>query len=113
MSQVVDDESEDLVEETWVALLHRPGPAAPAQGSLYEDPRFGGHLAFLTRMREEGNLVAAGPLLDSQGEGMTILRLAGSDQLDRANRLAKEEDASVACGFLAVTVRPWKVMLSA
>jgi hypothetical protein len=30
-----------------------------------------------------------------------------------ATRLATEDDASVACGFLAVTVRPWQVMMVA
>jgi Activator of Hsp90 ATPase homolog 1-like protein len=58
---VLDGYQEHLSEqgETWVALLHRPGPAAPRTGSLLEDPRFG----------------------------------------------------SVAGGFLAVTVRPWRVVM--
>ena len=97
--------------ETWVALLHRPGPAAPRTGSLFEDPRFGQHVAFLNRMREAGYLVLAGPLGDAAGEGMTILRLPGPDRLDVATRLATQDDASVAGGFLAVTVRPWRVMM--
>jgi uncharacterized protein YndB with AHSA1/START domain/uncharacterized protein YciI len=99
--------------ETWVALLHRPGPAAPRSGSLFEDPRFGQHVAFLNRMREAGYLVLAGPLGDAEGEGMTILRLPGPDRLDVATRLATQDDASVAGGFLAVTVRPWQVMMQA
>ena len=37
--------------ETWVALLHRPGPAAPREGSVFKDPRFTEHIAFLARMR--------------------------------------------------------------
>jgi uncharacterized protein YciI len=97
--------------ETWVALLHRPGPAAPRTGSLFEDPRFGQHLAFLNRMREADYLVLAGPLGDAAGEGMTILRLPGKGRLGTATRLATEDDASVAGGFLAVTVRPWQVMM--
>jgi uncharacterized protein YciI len=105
-------ETKDLSEDTWVALLHSPGPAAPADHSLYEDPHFAEHLAFLARMREEGHLVAAGPLMDRPGDGMTILRLSGSDQLDQAKRLATEEDTSVASGFFTVTVRPWNVMLT-
>jgi len=96
---------------TWVALLHRPGPAAPASGSLFEDPRFGEHVAFLHRMREAGFLVAAGPMADADGEGMTILRLPGSGQLSTATRLATEDDTSVSAGFLAVTVRPWQVIM--
>lgn len=98
-------------DETWVALLHRPGPAAPARGNLVEDPRFGEHVAFLNRMREAGFLVAAGPLADADGEGMTILRLPGSGQLNTATRLATEDDISVSAGFLAVTVRPWHVIM--
>jgi uncharacterized protein YciI len=100
-------------EETWVALLHRPGPAAPATGTLFEDPMFAEHVAFLNRMREAGYLVAAGPLPDAAGEGMTILRLPGTGQLDTATRLATEDDVSVSAGFLAVTVRPWQVVMHA
>ena len=99
--------------ETWVALLHRPGPAAPAGTALFGDPMFAEHVAFLTRMRDAGYLVAAGPLTDVPGEGMTILRLPGAGQLDRATELATKEDSSVADGFFTVTVRPWQVMFQA
>jgi uncharacterized protein YciI len=106
-----DDHSDDGDGDTWVALLHRPGSAAPASGTLFEDPRFAEHFAFLNRMREAGYLVAAGPLPDAAGEGMTILRLPGAGRLAAATRLATEDDISVATGFLAVTVRPWRVMM--
>ena len=42
---------------------------------------------------------------------MTILRLPGAGQLSAATRLATEDDISVATGFLAVTVRPWQVLM--
>ena len=103
---------EDNASDTWVALLHRPGPAAPRTGSLFQDPRFGEHVAFLNRMRDAGYLVLAGPLPDADGEGMTVLRLPGRDQLSTATRLATEDDLSVAGGFFAVTVRPWQVMMT-
>jgi uncharacterized protein YciI len=103
--------SEDEHEDTWVALLHRPGPAAPATGTLFSDPRFADHVAFLNRMREAGYLVAAGPMPDAAGEGMTILRLPGAGQLGAATRLATEDDASVVAGLLAVTIRPWLVFM--
>jgi uncharacterized protein YciI len=98
-------------QDTWVALMHRRGPTAPAAGSLFEDPRFAEHAAFLGRMREAGYLVMAGPMSDRAGEGMTILRLPGPDQLATATKLATEDDASVAGGFLAVTVRHWRPMM--
>jgi uncharacterized protein YciI len=63
-------------------------------------------------MREAGYLVAAGPLADEDGAGMTILRLPGVNRLDEARRLATEEDLSVASGFFTVAVRPWHVVLT-
>jgi uncharacterized protein YciI/uncharacterized protein YndB with AHSA1/START domain len=105
------DQVQQPAGETWVALLHRPGPAAPAEGSVFDDPRFAEHVAFLNRMSEAGYLVAAGPFTDLHGEGMTILRLPGADQVDRAAQLATEDDASVATGFFTVAIRPWQVVM--
>jgi uncharacterized protein YciI len=99
-------------DATWIALVHRPGPAAPTYGSVFEEPLFAEHLAFLGRMRDAGYLVAAGPLGDSQGEGMTVLRLPGAGGLEQAHKLATENDVSVASGLFTVTVRHWQVGLT-
>jgi uncharacterized protein YciI len=92
--------------------MHRPGPAAPAGGRITDDPRFGEHAAFLARMQQAGYLVAAGPLADEDGAGMTVLRLPGAGRFQEACRLATEDDASVASGFFTVAVRPWQVALT-
>lgn len=102
----------DAPADTWVALMHRPGPNAPSDGSIFEDPRFGEHADFLARMHQEGYLVAAGPMLDELGAGMTILRLPGQGRLEEAAHLATEEDGSVKGGLFEVSVRPWRVMMS-
>jgi uncharacterized protein YciI len=95
----------------WFALVHRPSSSVPAGASVVADPRFRSHLEFLERMRAEGLLVAAGPLADGDGEGMTVLRLRGGDGPARAGHLAREVDESVAGGLLNVTVREWRVAL--
>jgi uncharacterized protein YndB with AHSA1/START domain/uncharacterized protein YciI len=100
-------------ESTWVALLHRPGPSAPAGAAIFDAPGFADHVAFLERMSAAGHLVAAGPLADEPGSGMTILRLPGTDRLDDATKLATSDDASVVSGFFTVTVRPWQVVMHA
>jgi len=105
-------EGSDADEATWVALLHRAGPAAEPGVSIFAQPQFREHVGFLQRMASQGYLVAAGPLPDEDGAGMTILRLPGAGQLAEATRLATEDDASVASGFFTVTVRPWQVMLT-
>lgn len=64
-------------------------------------------------MHEAGYLVAAGPMTDAAGEGMTILRLPWTGRLASETMLATEDDASVAGGFFSVTVRPWQVMMQA
>ncbi len=105
-------EDGDGGEATWVALLHRAGPAAEPGVSIFAQPQFRDHVGFLQRMAGQGYLVAAGPLPDEDGAGMTILRLPGAGRLAEATRLATEEDASVVAGFFTVTVRPWQVMLT-
>lgn len=96
--------------ETWVALIHRPAEAGLA-GQVMADPRFAEHVAFLTRLREAGLLVAAGSFGDRPGEGMTVLRLPGADRLEDARMLATHDDASVTGGLFEVEVRPWRVVL--
>jgi uncharacterized protein YndB with AHSA1/START domain/uncharacterized protein YciI len=97
-------------QETWVALMHVPGPSAPTDSSLFADPRFGEHVAFLQRTSERGYLVAAGSF-GTDGSGMTILRLPGGERLAEATVLAMTDDRAVTSGLLAVSVRPWNVML--
>jgi uncharacterized protein YciI len=96
---------------TWVALMHRPGPNAPADGPIMQAPGFADHVIFLMKMQELGYLVAAGPLVDAPGSGMAVLRLPGADRLDEARALATTEDGSVLSGLFDVDVRPWQVML--
>ena len=107
---MVLDRFNDAFGETWVALLHVPGPNGP-EGSIFADPRFGDHVAFLQRMTAAGYLVAAGSFGDELGAGMTILRLPGANRLDEATRLATVDDLSVASGFFSATVRPWNVVM--
>lgn len=89
----------------WFALVHRPGPALEGT-SIFEHPAFGEHVAFLRRLQQRGLLVAAGPLPDEPGVGMTIVR--ADDGVDVV-ALATVDDGSVAGGFLTVEVRPWDV----
>lgn len=93
-------------ESTWIVLRHT---AAGTVGSVFADPRFPAHVAFLERMKAVGYLVAAGPLEGDGREGMTILRLPGDGREAVARRLA-EGDASVTGGLFDVEVRPWRVV---
>ncbi|HEY0168655.1 MAG TPA: SRPBCC domain-containing protein [Jatrophihabitans sp.] len=93
----------------WYVLLHQPGPAVAPGQSLSEHPDLIEHLAFLQRLDEQGLLVAAGPLADKIGSGMTVIRAA--PDLD-IQRLATEDDLSVARGVLSVQVAPWLVQVT-
>lgn len=92
---------------TWVVLVHTPGPSA--DGPFFQDPRFAHHREFLRSMAERSWLVAAGPLTDTTGEGMTVLRVPDENGLALATELA-EADRSVAEGLFSVRVRPWNVV---
>jgi uncharacterized protein YciI len=103
-----------LLEDRWFALLHRPGPSLPDGASIFVQPEFAEHLAFLGRLRERGLLVAAGPVLGGEdGSGMTVVRVRPEHGDVDVEELATKDDLCVAQGLLAVEVRPWRVMLSA
>ena len=93
----------------WYALYHEPGPAVPAGTSVFDHPGIAEHYAFLQRRNDDGSLVAAGPLLDQDGVGLTVIE---ASSLDEARRLATTDDASVISGVLTVSVRPWRVVMA-
>ena len=94
---------------TWAALLFTPAEGQGAE--VFEDERFPGHIAFLELMEDSGYLVAAGPMLDEPGAGMTILKLPGKGRLDEVRRMA-DVDTSVSSGLFEVQVRPWQVFFA-
>jgi uncharacterized protein YciI len=93
----------------WYALLHTAGPAVGTGQRVFEHPGIGEHLAFLRQLAAAGVLVAAGPLTDADGDGLTVIE---AESLEHARRLAEQQDASVRAGVLAVTVRPWQVRMA-
>ena len=76
---------------------------------MLEHPGIAEHYTFLQRRAAVGELVAAGPLPDEPGSGMTVLSVA---DLDTATRLATEDDQAVVTGVLQVQVRPWHVVMA-
>jgi uncharacterized protein YciI len=102
----------DTSEATWFALHHRAGPALPDGESVFAQPAFADHLAFLERLNSRGLLIAAGPLPEPPGAGMTIVRVPAGAEVD-VRDLATRDDGSVAKGLLTVEVTPWAVALTA
>ena len=101
--------SDSSTPRIWYVLLHTRGPAVTEGQSVFEHPGIAEHYAFLQRRMAVGELVAAGPLPDEPGNGMTVLALA---DLDTATRLATEDDRAVVNGVLQVQVRPWQVVMA-
>jgi uncharacterized protein YndB with AHSA1/START domain/uncharacterized protein YciI len=95
----------------FVVLQHRRGPAADPDQPVFAQPGFAEHVAFLSRLEAKGLVLAAGPFPESDGEGMTVLRLPDGIGVTEAIALATEDDTSVASGFLDVEVRRWQVVV--
>jgi uncharacterized protein YciI len=109
---VIATYAETLADQPdFVVLQHRRGPAADPDQPLIAQPGFAEHRAFLSRLEAQGHVLAAGPFPETDGEGMTVLRLPPDIGLEEATRLATEDDTSVASGFLTVEVRPWQVVV--
>jgi len=90
-------------------LHHRPGAAVPEGTSVWDHPGIAEHIAFLQRRAEAGQLVAAGPLPQREGGGMTVLDV---DSLETATELATKDDLAVVNGVLTVRVEPWRVAMA-
>jgi len=98
--------------DRWFALLHRPGSALGEEESIFAHESFAEHVAFLNRLAERGQLVAAGPLPDESGAGMTIVRVRREHGDVDVTALATVDDLCVANGYLQVTVPPWQVIVT-
>jgi uncharacterized protein YndB with AHSA1/START domain/uncharacterized protein YciI len=101
--------SDPVPSPDWYVLLHQPGPAAVADESVFGHPDFAEHVAFVQRLAKLGLLVATGPLPADQASLMTVLRAAPDLDIER---VATEDDLSVARGLLSVQVTPWLVKLT-
>jgi uncharacterized protein YndB with AHSA1/START domain/uncharacterized protein YciI len=99
-------------EASWFVLRHRPGPALQDGDSVFAHPGFGEHVAFLERLRSRGLLLAAGPLPEEPGSGMTIVRVPAGDDVNVGD-LATRDDLSVVQGVLCVDVSQWAVRFTA
>ena len=97
--------------ELWFVLEHTAGPSAPPAG-VFASPDFAKHLQFLGGLQADGVLVAGGPLPDTPGAGMTIVRTSSVEAARQVVAAAQTEDGSVACGLLEVRVRPWRVAMT-
>ena len=82
----------------------------PAQAPEYDEETTGRiqreHLAFHAALRERGEVVTNGPLLDQRDESMRGLTFYRTGSLERARQLAGQ-DPAVLAGRLEVEVMTW------
>jgi uncharacterized protein YciI len=89
-----------------LVLLRRPAGHAPVTDE--EAARLHRlHLAHLTRMREEGHLVVAGPFDEQADETLRGLCLYRTGSVERATELASEDPAVQAGRFTLEVMRFW------
>jgi uncharacterized protein len=85
-------------------VLLVPGQDMPdldaAEAAVLQDA----HMSYLVDLHEAGHLLAAGPLLDDQFRGLSILGVAPEE----ARRLM-DQDPAVQAGRLGAVVMPWLV----
>jgi uncharacterized protein YciI len=88
-----------------LVLLRRP-----AEPTDYPDEELdriqGEHLAFYARLRESGQVVTNGPVVEQPDPALRGLGFYRTGSLERARALA-EEDPAVRAGRLAVEIMTW------
>lgn len=66
------------------------------------EQNLGGHVAYMTKLFEEGSLFAGGALTDNNG-GLAVVRAAG----DEDARAILAADPAISLGVFAADVREW------
>ncbi len=97
--------------DTWLVLSHTPGGETPSDG-VFTSPLFAQHIEFLRDLAAQGVLVAAGPLPDTTGAGMTVVHTTNLKVAQEIVHAAQHDDAGVSSGLLDVRVRPWQVTMA-
>lgn len=88
-----------------LVLLRRPADAPTYDEATLERIQ-GEHIAFHATLRESGQVVTNGPVLDQVDESLRGLTFYRTGSLEEARRLA-ECDPAVRAGRLAVEVMTW------
>jgi uncharacterized protein YciI len=91
----------DLQAFELVILRSPPEPHALDEAALQENQR--DHLAYYTRLRDEGAVVTNGPLRDQPDTSLRAMAVFRTGSLDTARQLA-ERDPAVRAGRFAVEV---------
>ena len=98
--------------DTWFVLSHTAGSETPPEG-VFASPLFAQHIEFLRGLAAQGVLVAAGPLPDTTGAGMTVVHTTNLVEARNVVHAAQHDDGGVTSGLLDVRVRPWQVVMTA
>jgi uncharacterized protein YciI len=93
------------LERFELVMLRRP-PDAPAYDEETLDRIQAEHLAFHAALRESGQIVTNGPVLDQPDESLRGLTFYRVGSIEEARRIA-EQDPSVRAGRLVVDVMSW------
>jgi uncharacterized protein YciI len=97
--------------DMWFVLSHTAGSKTPPDG-VFASPLFAQHIDFVTDLATRGVLVAAGPLPDTAGAGITVVHTTNVEEAKSIVYAAQHDDGSVTSGLLDVRVRPWQVVMT-
>jgi uncharacterized protein YciI len=88
-----------------LALLRRPADAPAYAGSVLERIQRE-HLAYHARLREAGDVVTNGPVVDQPDPSLRGLTFYRTGSLERSRELA-EADPAVRAGRLTIEIMTW------
>ncbi|MBX3447615.1 MAG: hypothetical protein KF765_12750 [Parvibaculaceae bacterium] len=97
----------NVAEMTLFAFIYRPGPAW-IEGKPMQEQALGPHVGFMQRLKDEGRLLVAGPLLETNG-GIAVIRAADKQEAD--GLLAS--DPAVTSGIFLADAHTWHLAFGA
>jgi uncharacterized protein len=98
--------------DTYQLILLRWPEQRPSLSDAEADRLQGLHLGHLAAMREQGFIVASGPISDQADEQLRGIAIYKVDSLERARELA-ESDPAVIAGRLEIDAMTWSTRKNA
>ncbi len=89
-------------QASYFVFIYRPGPAWVKGKTVREQPSLAGHIAHMTKLEENGQLVLGGPFKDDSGAMGVIV----FEDLEAAEK-AVEDDPMVQTKVVTAEVHAW------
>ena len=97
---------------SYFAVIREAGPAW-SEGGIFEQPAVNEHGAFMNGLADQGVVLFAGPLAESERGRVRVLLIVTADNEGQIHRQLADDPWVRTQQLTTVSVEPWKLLVGA